>query len=62
MSIKRKQLIHYLKQNNFYLVREGGNHSIYSNGKQAIPVKRHKVIDRITANGICKQAGIKPKF
>ena len=27
-----------------------------------IPVKRHKQLDRITANEICKQAGIQPKF
>ena len=25
-------------------------------------VKRHSVLDRITANEICKQAGLKPKF
>jgi len=32
------------------LLREGGNHAIYTNGLQTIPVKRHNLMDRITAN------------
>ena len=62
MSVKRRELIKYLCQNGFSLLREGGNHSIYTNGIKTIPVKRHKQLDRITANEICKQAGLKPKF
>lgn len=26
------------------------------------PVKRHRQFDRITANELCKQAGIDPRF
>ena len=62
MSVKRRDLVRYLEQNSFYLLREGGNHSIYTNNIKTIPVKRHKVFDRITANAICKQAGLPPKF
>jgi len=62
MSVKRSDLIRYLMKNEFYLLREGKNHSIYSNDIKTIPVKRHKVFDRITANEICKQAGLKPRF
>jgi predicted RNA binding protein YcfA (HicA-like mRNA interferase family) len=62
MSVKRRDLVHYLEENSFYLLREGGNHSIYTNGIKTIPVKRHRVFDRITANEICKQAGLSPKF
>ena len=62
MSVKRKELIRYLEQNDFYLLREGANHSIYSNNHKTIPVKRHRTLDRITANELCKQAGLKPKF
>jgi len=62
MSVKRRDLIRYLEKNDFYLLREGGKHSIYSNGKKVIPVKRHKQLDRITANELCKQAGLDPKF
>jgi predicted RNA binding protein YcfA (HicA-like mRNA interferase family) len=62
VSVKRKDLIKYLEKNGFYLLREGGNHSIHTNDIKTIPVKRHRTIDRITANEICKQAGLLPNF
>jgi len=62
VSVKRKDLIKYLEDNGFYLLREGGNHSIYTNDVKTIPVKGHRTIDRITANEICKQAGLLPNF
>ncbi len=62
MSVKRRDLIKYLIENEFYLLREGGKHSIYTNNQKTIPVKRHSTFDRITANELCKQAGIRPKF
>jgi predicted RNA binding protein YcfA (HicA-like mRNA interferase family) len=62
MSVKRRDLVRYLEENGFQLVREGANHSIYSNDLKTIPVKRHKLLDRLTANEICKQAGLYPRF
>jgi len=62
MSVKRRDLIRYLEENGFVLLREGKSHSIYTNDKETIPVKRHKSLDRITANELCKQAGLKPKY
>ena len=62
MSVKRRDLVRYLEEHGFYLLREGANHSIYTNGLKAIPVKRHRQFDRITANELCKQAGLPPKF
>ena len=62
MSDKRRDLIRYLEEHGFHLLREGGNHAIYTNDLKTIPVKRHKLLDRITANEICKQAGLSPKF
>lgn len=63
MSVNRRDLIQHLERNGFFLRREGGSHSIYSNGRgKTIPVKRHSSFDRITANAICKQAGITPIF
>jgi len=62
MSVKRRDLIKYFRDNGFYLLREGKKHSIYTNDAKTIPVKRHRTIDRITANELCKQAEIKPKF
>ena len=62
MSVKRRDLVRYLEKNGFYLLREGRKHSIYTNDKKVIPVKRHKQLDRITANELCKQAGLDPKY
>ena len=62
MSVKRRDLIRYLEKNGFYLLREGRKHAIYANDKKVIPVKRHKQFDRITANELCKQAGLTSKF
>ena len=62
MSVKRTDIVRYLKDNNYWLLREGSKHSIFHNGDKTIPVKRHRISDRITANEICKQAGLKPKF
>ena len=62
MSIKRRDLVKYLEENGYRLLREGANHSIYTNDMKAIPVKRHRSLDRITANELCKQAGLEPKF
>jgi mRNA interferase HicA len=62
MSVKRRDLIRYLEKNGFYLLRDGGKHSIYTNDKKVIPVKRHRHLDRITANELCKQAGLDPKY
>jgi len=62
VSVKRRDLVRYLEKSGFYLLREGANHSIYTNGKKVIPVKRHKQFDRITANEICKQADLSRKF
>ena len=62
MSVKRRDLTGYLEANGFYLLREGSNHSIYTNGVKTVPVKRHRTFDRITANEICKQAGLNPRY
>lgn len=62
MSVKRRNLIKYFKENGYYILREGKKHSIYTNNIKTIPIKRHNVFDRITANELCKQAGLKPKY
>lgn len=62
MSVKRRDLVRYLEENGFTLLREGKSYSIYTDKKKTIPVKRHNTFDRITANELCKQAGLKPKY
>ncbi|OIO90919.1 MAG: hypothetical protein AUK03_12225 [Anaerolineae bacterium CG2_30_64_16] len=62
MSVRRRDLIRHFEKHGFWLLREGAKHSIYTNGDKVIPVKRHRTLDRITANELCKQAGIPPIF
>jgi predicted RNA binding protein YcfA (HicA-like mRNA interferase family) len=62
VSVKRRDLVKHLEKNGFRLLSEGANHSVYTNDIKTLPVKRHRTIDRITANEICKQAGIQPKY
>jgi predicted RNA binding protein YcfA (HicA-like mRNA interferase family) len=53
VSVKRREVIRYLEASGFHLLREGA---------RVVPVKRHRQLDRITANAICKEAGVPPKF
>lgn len=62
MAVKRREVVKYFEENGFRLLREGRKHSIYTNQEKTIPIKRHRTIDRITANELCKQAGLPPKF
>ncbi len=62
MPVKRREVVKYFEQNGYRLLREGNRHSIYSNGLKTVPIKRHQTIDRITANQLCKQAGLTPRF
>ena len=57
MPVRRRDLIKYFEENGFYLLREGGKHSIYTNNQKTVPVKRHRTIDRITANELANKRG-----
>ncbi|MBI2556987.1 MAG: type II toxin-antitoxin system HicA family toxin [Planctomycetes bacterium] len=57
-ELQKKKIIRALKEYGFELLREGRNHSIYTNNKINIPVGRHKEIDRDTAILIAKEIGI----
>ena len=61
MSVKRQDF-KYFEEKGFHLLREGKKHSIYTNDVKTMPIKRHRTFDRITANELCKQAGLKPKY
>ncbi|MEK6636093.1 MAG: type II toxin-antitoxin system HicA family toxin [Planctomycetota bacterium] len=58
MSYKRVKIIRALKEYGFEFLREGGNHTIFTNGKVNIPVGRHKEISPKTAQKIAKEINI----
>lgn len=58
--MKRRDLIKHLKRHGCYLLREGGNHSIYVNpdNNQTSSVPRHREINEFLARRICRDLGI----
>ena len=57
--MKRRDLIKKLKDNGWYFLREGSNHSIYTNGKRIEPISHQTEIDEILAKKILTRNGIK---
>jgi len=57
--MKRRDLIKLFKRNGWWLEREGGKHTIYTNGKDEEPIPRHNEINEITAKSIIKRRGLK---
>ena len=54
--MKLRKLIQHLEKQRCYLLREGGNHTIYYNPKNGkiSAVPRHKEVKKFTARKICK--------
>ena len=57
--MKRKALIKKFEQNGWWLLREGGNHTIYTNGKDNEPISRQTEIDEVLVKKIIKRRGLK---
>ena len=57
--MKRKDLIKLFLKNGWWLLREGGNHTIYTNGKANEPISRQSEIDDVLAIKIIKRRGLK---
>jgi predicted RNA binding protein YcfA (HicA-like mRNA interferase family) len=57
--MKRGNLIKLLKKNGWWFKRDGGNHDIYTNGKDCEPVSRQTEIKEHVARKIIKRRGLK---
>lgn len=57
--MKRRDLIKLLENNGWYYNRSGGNHDIYTNGKENEPVSRQREIKETVAQAIIKRRGLK---
>jgi len=57
--MKRRDLIKMLEANGWWFERHGGNHDIYTNGKEIEPVSHQREIDEILAQRIIKRRGLK---
>ena len=54
--MKRKELVKRLQFVGWVLLREGGHHSVFTDGARTISVPRHKEINENTAKAILKAA------
>lgn len=54
--MKRKELVGRLRVIGWVLLREGGLHSVFTDGVRTISVPRHKEINENTAKAILKAA------
>ena len=56
--MKRADLIGRLEKNGWYLLRNGSNHDIYTNGVIKETIQRHKEISERLAKTILKRTGV----
>lgn len=57
--MKRRDLIKLLEKNGWYFKRNGGNHDIYTNGKENEPISRQREIKESIANAIIRRRKLK---
>ena len=57
--MKRRDLIKLFEKNGWWLEREGGKHTIYTNGNDSEQIPRHKEINEITSKDIIRRWGLK---
>lgn len=57
--MKRKDLIKKLLANGWYLKRDGGNHDVWTDGKNTEPIPRHREINEQLAKAIIRKYGLK---
>jgi len=56
---KRRDLVKLLEKNGWYLKRHGGNHDIYTNGKENESVSYEREIDELLVKAIIRRRGLK---
>lgn len=58
VTTKRADLIKLLEKNDWYLKRNGGDHDLYTNGKDTETIPRHREIKENLARAIIKRRGL----
>jgi predicted RNA binding protein YcfA (HicA-like mRNA interferase family) len=57
--MKRKDLIRMLERNGWWVNRDSGPHTIYTNGTVSEPIPRHNELKDVLAKAIIKRRGLK---
>lgn len=56
--MKRTDLVKLLKENGWFLKRNGSNHDLYTDGNRSQPTPRHSEINEKLAQAIIKKLGL----
>ena len=57
--MKRRDFIKLLERNGWYLKRNGGDHDIYTNGRDNEAISRQREIKEAVAQAIIRRRGLK---
>ena len=57
--MKQKVLIKLFQANGWYLKRHGGNHDIWTTGKEVERIPRHPMVRDSLAKGLIRKHGLK---
>ncbi|WP_298016619.1 type II toxin-antitoxin system HicA family toxin [uncultured Dysosmobacter sp.] len=57
--MKQKDLLKLFSNNGWWILREGANHIIMTNGKDIEPVPRHREVNEQLAKSIIRRRGLK---
>ncbi len=57
--MKRKDLIKLFERNGWKFEREGGNHTVYTNGQESEAIPRHNEINEKLAKALIKKHNLK---
>lgn len=57
--MKKRELLKLFKNASWYFLRDGGNHEIYTDGKNIVAIPRHADINENLAKGLIKRWGLK---
>ena len=57
--MKRRDLIRMLERNGWKVIREGANHTEYTNGQKCEPIPRHAEINEMLAKAIIRRNNLK---
>lgn len=57
--MKTRDLVKLFKKNGWWLLRHGGNHDIYTNGKETEEIVRHREMNERLAKAIIRKHRLK---
>ena len=55
---KQRDLVNLFEKNGWYFLRHGGDHDIYTNGKDKEKIPRHREINERLAKALIKRWGL----